>query len=286
ERIFEPFVQLQQREGTGLGLTITRQFIRMMGGELRVESEPGKGSVFRFAIDCERVGVDDIQEAPRSLGRALSISGAEAYRILVVEDHPDNRFLLRSLLEPFGFQVRESTNGEEGIEAVREWDPHLVLMDRRMPVMDGLAATRAIRALALPRQPTIVAITAHAFKEEREEALVMGCDDFLAKPFVEAEFFALLEKHLALEVVREDVSEQPLQDDFSEGLDSLSSLPSDLRQELYEAFTGAQMARIEALVERVRAVDSVLARSLAEHADNFRYAAVTNRLSESGGNPA
>ncbi|MEK7393540.1 MAG: response regulator, partial [Fibrobacterota bacterium] len=203
---------------------------------------------------------------------------AEAYRVLVVEDHPDNRYLLRSLLEPFGFQVRDASNGEEGLEAVLAWDPHLVLMDRRMPVMDGLAATRAIRALTLPRQPTIVAITAHAFKEEREEALVMGCDDFLAKPFVESEFFAMLEKHLSVGIRWEIDAERPSAPERNDEWSGLANLPDSLRRKLSDGLASADIEAIRETLDGIRPIDADLALLVADHVERFDYERVAKWL--------
>ncbi|MEK7393813.1 MAG: response regulator, partial [Fibrobacterota bacterium] len=200
------------------------------------------------------------------------------FRILVVEDHSDNRLLVRSLLQPFGFRIREATNGEDGIEAVREWNPHLVLMDRRMPVMDGLEATRAIRSLSLREQPVIVVITAHAFKEEREEALDAGCDDFLAKPFIESEFFQLLEKHLG--VAPEWEHEQELSRPTGSVPDSacLSRLPQPLLRRMRDALVTADMSEIAKVSNQIGEIDPSCERAIAFFTDGLQYEQLANAI--------
>lgn len=276
-RVFEPFVQLQQREGTGLGLTITRSFVRMLGGDLALESAEGKGTVFRFSIEFEPV-----EQFPppwrAARGRFLGLPGAEGLRILVVEDLPVNRLLVRNFLEPLGVQLREAGDGETGIELAGCWMPQMILMDRRMPGMGGLAATREIRKLSLDPRPVVVAVTAHAFQEERQEMIEAGCDDFLAKPFVLDDLVALFERHFGLVAIREGEAVSDLGQGGRIDLDSLRELGDETRKDLLEAFVSADMARIEDVVARVGRTDADLAGVLARHAEKYEYDLVVAML--------
>ena len=205
ERIFDPFEQAKSKfltEGTGLGLAITRQYISMLGGTITVDSTLGEGSTFCFTIAYESVAIDHTPALHLNLGEITSIDNAANCRILVVEDQLENRFLLKQLLIPYGFQYREAINGAEGVNIARQWHPHCILMDRRMPVMDGLAATRAICELGLDPQPAIIAVTAHAFAGERAEMLAAGCVDFLGKPFTDRDLYAFLERYLPVTIIR------------------------------------------------------------------------------------
>ena len=198
-RIFQPFDQIgKQTEGTGLGLAISQKYVQMLGGEISVNSKLRKGSCFRFTIlaGLSAAGCQPASRKPIGIKKAMP-----DLRILIVEDQTENRLLLRRFLEPHGFIIRECANGEEAVAIFQEWYPQLIFMDRRMPVLDGLEATRQIRSLLGGGGTVIVAVSAHSFKEEQQEMLDAGCNDFLAKPFSGESLLVLLERHFHLEPV-------------------------------------------------------------------------------------
>jgi len=152
QRIFEPFVQLGEQgdnKGTGLGLTITRQFVQLMGGHLTLESTPGEGSLFRIDVPLKEVQEEDIvRPKEASQGEVMSLApGQPIYRVLIVEDQMENQLLLTQLMEAIGIQVKVAKDGKQGVELFQSWHPQLIWMDRRMPVMDGIEATKTIRQL-------------------------------------------------------------------------------------------------------------------------------------------
>ena len=191
EAIFEPFVQAslgqQAVEGTGLGLAITREYVRLMGGDIRVSSTLGTGSIFQFEIRVRAVGAAEVQPlAPTR--RVVGIEQGQVarhggpYRLLIAEDDEPGRRLLVRLFEPLGVDIREAEDGREAIVKWQSWQPDLIWMDMQMPYIDGHEATRQIRA-AGDNGTVIVALSASAFEEDRERALAEGCDDFVRKPF-------------------------------------------------------------------------------------------------------
>jgi signal transduction histidine kinase/ligand-binding sensor domain-containing protein/CheY-like chemotaxis protein len=206
ERIFKPFEQATHRakvEGTGLGLALASEFVRLMDGDVRVTSEYGHGSVFTFSIaytPVDEAGLEKLQAPPP--GDITGLEGAAGLRILIVEDHPENRALLRKLLTPFGFELAEAENGEIGVRLAAEWKPHLVLMDRRMPVMDGVTATRRIRELPEGEKIKISAVTAEAFKEDYASMMEAGCDAFVRKPYRIEEILTTVAALLPVQLVR------------------------------------------------------------------------------------
>jgi len=149
DSLFKDFFQTQigqqSTEGTGLGLTITQSFVQLMGGEITVSSVFGEGTVFGFEIKAMPGEASEAISPPIQRVIALEPTQAE-YRILVADDREENRTLLVKLLEPIGFEVREAANGKEAVALWETWQPHLIWMDTRMPVMDGIEATRIIRA--------------------------------------------------------------------------------------------------------------------------------------------
>lgn len=204
ETIFEAFTQAragrQAAQGTGLGLAICRQFAQLMGGDLTVTSCLGLGSCFRLWLPL-KTAPEPLKVLPNRPIVGLANRRCEV-RVLIVDDHPVNRQLLMMLMQRIGLVVREATNGEEAVAAWQQWSPHLIWMDLQMPRLNGYDATARIRqAESQHPQPrtVIIALTAQAFEEDRQQALTMGCDDYVTKPFQKAVLYSKLAEHLKLE---------------------------------------------------------------------------------------
>ncbi len=221
---FEPFTQtgtgLASNQGTGLGLSISRRFVQLMGGTLTLRSQSGHGIQAQFTIPV-LVTEPEIAVVPTRPRRIIGLDPAQShYRILIVDDSEVNRLLLKKMLEILGVELREAEDGLQAIAEWQAWHPHLILMDMRMPVMDGCEAVARIRAAektadssdilplgAVPSDPErrsvepplkIVAVSASAFAEEKAAMLDAGCDGFIHKPFKRDQIFAQLAQHLGL----------------------------------------------------------------------------------------
>jgi signal transduction histidine kinase/CheY-like chemotaxis protein/ligand-binding sensor domain-containing protein len=209
-RLFEPFVQTdsgnRSKEGTGLGLALSRDLARLMDGDITVRSTPGVGSCFRVEIGLPETAVESLV-ATRDREHVVALAPGETpRRILVVDDIAINRAVLSRLLLSVGFEIREAASGEEAVAVWQSWDPHLIWMDKWMHGLDGLDATRHIRAeeKATGRAHTpILALSASALEAERDEILAAGCDDFVAKPYRAATIFSKLTEYLGVQYVYE-----------------------------------------------------------------------------------
>jgi two-component system, sensor histidine kinase and response regulator len=198
-RLFVAFEQAdasmtRQFGGTGLGLAITRRLAEQMGGEVGVHSERGRGSRFWFTARLRR-GQPKAAD-PGSAAVPAGWSALEGARVLLVEDNEINREVFLELLRATGLAIDTAEDGAQAVEKVKSGRYDLILMDVQMPVMDGLEATRAIRALPLPQCP-IIALTANAFGEDREACLAAGMDDHIAKPVDPGRLNSVLILHLA-----------------------------------------------------------------------------------------
>jgi PAS domain S-box-containing protein len=284
KRIFEPFVQLGEQgvnKGTGLGLTITRQFVQLMGGSLSLESTLGKGSLFRVELPLKEAAESDIaRPAAARKGEVLGLAaGQPEYRVLIVEDQRDNQLLLARLLDSVGFKYRIAENGQQGVQLFQEWQPHFIWMDRRMPVMDGLEATLQIRKLPGGKEVKIVAVTASAFQEQRAELLNAGMDDFVRKPYRASEIYDCLQKHLGVQYIHEGAA-APETETVTLTPAMLAGLPQTLREEMQAALESLENERIGAVLRKVSAHDAGLQKALLRLVDNFDYPAILNALKD------
>jgi signal transduction histidine kinase/DNA-binding response OmpR family regulator/sugar lactone lactonase YvrE len=210
-RLFEPFVQTdtgqRTKEGTGLGLALSRDLARLMGGDITVESERGRGSRFTVEVDLPAAHAEALITSSDRRRIASLAPGQAPVRVLVVDDTPLNRTVLTRLLAAVGFEVRDAGSGNDALVQWETWKPHFIWMDKRMQGIDGLEVTRRIRARevaeGLKRVP-IIALSASALEHERGDILAAGCDDFVAKPFRESMIFAKLREHLGVEYVYEE----------------------------------------------------------------------------------
>jgi len=276
--LFDAFVQTEtgrrSQEGTGLGLPISRKFVQLMGGDITVNSVVGQGSIFAFNILVNRAEAIDVQtQQPNRRVIALA-PDQPVYRLLIVEDTWEHRQLLLRLLLPLGFEVQAAENGQEGVELWKSWEPHLIWMDMRMPVMDGYEATKKIKVTTKGQATVIIALTASAFEDERSIILSAGCDDFVSKPFREEEIFERLTKHLGVRYIYEE-SAQVLQKPYLPGRrltrKDLVVMPDEWVQKLHQAASECSDDGIFSLIERIPAEYTTLATTLSHLAYNFQY---------------
>jgi PAS domain S-box-containing protein len=275
DRLFQHFEQTktgqQTGTGTGLGLAISREFIRLMGGAITVASQVGKGSVFSIELPLEAGDADAVEakERPRQVLKLQA--GQPSCRVLIADDIDDNRQLLAQLLAPVGFEIHLATNGAEAVEAFTESRPHLILMDFRMPVMDGHEAIRRIRALEGGVNPKIIAVTASAMDENRQDLIRIGADDFISKPFREAELFQKIQTHVGVEYVYAEEPSLSSAQPVELTPESLAGWPQHLLDPIREAVVTADFDQLLLRIEDVEARDSEIGKALRRLAEGFQY---------------
>ena len=200
DKIFEAFEQhanqdLNKYGGTGLGLTITNRLVKMMGGEIEVFSEIGKGSTFRVLLKNLKFSPEE-KQTPATQKKPSDKTVFEPAKILVVDDIKNNRVLLRTFLEKYVFEIEEAVDGEKALESVHKSKPDLILLDLKMPNMDGYQAISILKSEEAYKSIPVIAFTASAMKEDREKINNAGFDGYLKKPFSRNELIAMLKQFI------------------------------------------------------------------------------------------
>jgi PAS domain S-box-containing protein len=280
ETLLIPFVQTasgrQARAGAGLGVPLSAAFVRLMGGELIVSSQPGAGTLFRFHILAEALGGVGPEAARPEPDVAWS--AREPCRLLIAEDMEANQELLLTILKPLGLELRTAADGRQALEIWQSWRPHLILMDVRMPVVDGLEATRRIKAMPQGRDTVIVALTAHTLPHDKKAIEAAGCDDFLPKPLHQEALFDTLRRHLGLSLVREEVARSDT--DTQPG-----TVPAPWRAEVRQAAVDADLDRLLLLADQIQERDAALAGTVRDWAYRFDYDMILDWLDRLGSAP-
>lgn len=275
KQLFAAFTQTEtgrkSQQGTGLGLPISHRFVKLMGGDINVKSAVGQGTTFQFNVQVAIGDVVDRKPQPSAQHVIGLAPDQPAYRILIVEDRMENRKLMVNLLQPLGFEVQEAENGKVAIEYCERWQPHLIWMDMRMPVMDGYEATKHIKAHRQGQATVIIALTASALDEERAQILAAGCDDFVRKPFLEDTIFEKMTKYLGVRYIYEKTQPLSLQTAREVTTSHLSVMPTEWLAELHQAAMCARSKRIKTLIQEIPEEHSLLMEGLTDLVNNFDY---------------
>ncbi len=319
DKLFQPFTQtqtgIQSKEGTGLGLTISRKLVQLLGGELTAQSQAivndvsvkdssTLGTTFMFTMPIEVRETPDVASGQNSPNlwpefgvRVVGLKPDQPrYRILIVDDNLRNRQVLRHLLAEIsspqaGFEVKEAENGQQAVDLWQQFQPHLIWMDMRMPVLDGYQATKQIKAklnaqnsksgtLNFELQTIIIALTASSFNEEITAIMNEGCDDFLRKPFHEIDIFRLMSKHLGLKFVYANIPQPAVEQPATVELDTLATVPDNLITQLTEAVELGDMQAMDQAIDEIGITNYNLAMALKNLVNDFKYDQILQLLKQ------
>jgi signal transduction histidine kinase/DNA-binding NarL/FixJ family response regulator len=279
ETIFQPFEQVGEMQrrtgGTGLGLSISRQLIGLMKSTMKVASKPGEGSCFSFELDLPVVRVEPALES-----KDVDFTGYLGPRrtVLIVDDMLASRMVLADTLGELGFETRQAVNGLDGLEQAEAAPPDLILMDIRMPVMDGLEAMQQIREVEALRSVPIIAVSAAVTTEDRARSLAAGANAFLPKPVEHEELIRLIGRHLKLDWTGETRNSMA-----SGPADPLVAPPQAEIEVLHGLAMAGDMRGIRAQADRLAALDAryrSFADKLQQLAKSYQSQAILNLIEQ------
>ena len=277
DKIFKYFEQTESgrdaKSGAGLGLAISRDYARMMGGNITFSGKIGKGSTFSLEIPVKYASMSDTMKKIKKRHVIGLEAGQKIPRILVAEDMDESRNLLVKIFKMVGFDVKEAVNGKRAIEIFEKWHPDLIWMDVRMPVMDGLEATRKIKATEKGKSTIIAALTAHALEEEKEIILAAGCDDFVRKPFKEEEIFDTIAKHLGLKYIYEEeqLGVVTVEPKIKLCPEQMQTIPKVLREQLHQAVLELNTGRTPEVIELITKHEAEIGNALKSYAQKLDF---------------
>ncbi|MGF1541369.1 MAG: hybrid sensor histidine kinase/response regulator [Pleurocapsa sp.] len=274
--LFDPLARVRQKyessEVSPLSLPISRHLAQLMGGDITVSNHDTspRGIIFQLHIQAEidtTLGLQ-IEFSPKKI-IGLEPDDCE-YRILIVDDSKTNRKIMVQLLEPVGFKVKEAVNGKEAVDIWLHWQPHMIWMDIRMPVMNGYEATEQIKSYSQTPSTPIVALTAGTLEEERSLFQASGCDDFVGKPFTDSIIFDKIAQHLGVRYVYESTSSST-SSNFKLTSDALKIMPNSWLSEVKAAAATLDGNLLTQLLEQIPPNHSDLKEGLQNQVDNFDF---------------
>ncbi|UJP05895.1 MAG: YfiR/HmsC family protein [Nitrosomonas sp.] len=282
QKIFQPFEQVRDpggnsdllNQGTGLGLSICKQLIESMHGSISVESTLGVGSIFKFDVAIRRSHEE--QAAHKAEAEKVSVRvkpGQRIIKALIVEDLSDNELYLRKILEESNCVILSATNGKDAVKLFNSWQPDIIFMDRRMPVMDGIEATQIIRQSPGGNAVKIIAVTASVFKEDQQKIMQHGFDDFIRKPYLINEIRDSLVKHMQLEFVYHvhEAQQKQLSETVIQHIEDLQKLPTETKVRLRKAIMALELEETLQIIASFEDVYPGLAVSMTKLVEMYDF---------------
>ena len=276
ETLFKPLVRVrkahQPSHGSSLNLPLSRHLAQLMGGDITVKTQTSNntGITLDFRLQTESTVVQELQ-LQSTVRRIIGLESSPIkYRILIVDDSKTNRQIMSHLLTPVGFEVQEAVNGKEAVDVWLRWQPHMIWMDLRMPVMNGYEATEKIRSHAGKLHTPIVGLSASTLEEEKSLFWAAGCDDFVGKPFSENTIFDKIAQHLSIRYVYESIPD-PEANNYRLTKESLNFMPNLWISQIEQAAVALNQDLIIQLLQEIPPANVDLTKALQKLVNNFEF---------------
>lgn len=289
ETLFKPLARVRKAHnpdhGSSLNLPISRHLAKLMGGDITVNTETSKNSgiTFDFKLKTESILVKKLQ-LKSTVRRIIGLeSGSIRYRILIVDDSKTNRQIMSHILTPVGFEIQEAVNGKEAIDVWLRWQPHMIWMDLRMPVMNGYEATERIKSHASKIHTPIIGLSASTLEEEKSLFWAAGCDDFVGKPFSENVIFDKIAQHLGIRYVYESIPDlEP--NNYRLTKDSFNVMPNLWLSQIEQAAEALNQDLIIQLLQDIPSKNSDFKNALQQLVKNFEFDRILSLAQKSKNN--
>lgn len=277
--LFKHFVQtssgIKKGSGSGLGLALSRELAILLGGNITVSSVMGEGSTFTFDVMIKEGLAEAVQKVSRKRVICIDKEPDVHYRILVVDDTKVNLIVMVTMLNSVGYTTETAINGEDAIAKFEQWNPHLILMDMNMPVMDGYEAIHRIKSTAKGKATPIIVQTASSIEEEQKRTLDVKVDGYIFKPFRENELFTIIAKTLGIQYIFEEETAPQVQEKYMNDDEAIyqeiARLPADHILQMQEAVAVADLDTLIELINKIIPDSPDLAKWLLSLAKNYDY---------------
>ncbi|MEA5510624.1 CHASE domain-containing protein [Crocosphaera sp. UHCC 0190] len=274
QKVFEPFFRGIPTEGAGLGLSITQKLVHLMGGKIYLNSQVNQGTIIQFYLPIILPEEPEVSQIGANRKIIRLTPNQQEYRILIVDDHLENRQLLMKFLQPIGFQLQEANNGQEALEIWYNWRPNLIFMDTRMPIMDGYRAIQQIKDLTQQNKTTIIAISSGTLENDHINRLASVCDDILYKPFEIERLLHKIKLHLGVNYDYEN-EEREIKNEENLSIhltpSSLEMMPLDWINQVSWAASAGDSQSLYKLIQQIPHQQIAVAIGMTELVNHFNF---------------
>ncbi|NPA66815.1 MAG: response regulator, partial [Epsilonproteobacteria bacterium] len=282
--IFKPFIQVgkaSEHTGTGLGLTITKKYAQSLGGDVAVKSTYQKGSTFYATIQYKQCKETDTVERTNHQKIIGVTKPKYSFTSLIVDDNETNRELLEKILSTeFQSKTLFAKNGYEAIEIFKQTHPKIIWIDKKMPQLNGIEATKKIRELPGGKDVIIIGLTASIFEEDKKRLLASGMNEIILKPYKLEDIYMILHKYFDVDYIYEDTpSKDKINFSHQKFIESLKKLDKELLQKLYDKALLLEKEEMKEIIQKISQEDSQLAQTLFYLIDEMQYSVIINNIS-------